>query len=312
MPLFFSVLQGRGRRAEVARGREINCLSSGRVLLPGSQEIPGSVSKRFPSLGKLHKQTTTRPQGPEPESSSESAPGCRLEIQPDPSASHAHGAAHNGQFPLRFHPPPENKVPWPPSEHAPHLGHPSPTPTPALPLGRHRMHVQLDRCDLGASPLPPCRYRVTDGKGDPCGVSTKSLELDEAPKVAGATSHSIEAYIGVAQCSRDLRRPASRWLPARSKEAKEDFDDGPVLVWLLATVPSTPPAPAVWQFGNRGRRLEGGEGRRKRRRDLLQHGTCSKHCHLPTLPRQLQNVSRMSIVHRTSLADYSRPPALSD
>lgn len=217
-------------------------------------------------------------------------------------------------FPFVFipPPPPENKVPWPPSEHAPHLGHPSPTPTPALPLGRHRMHVQLDRCDLGASPFPPCRYRVTDGKGDPCGVSTKSLELDEAPKVAGATSHSIEAYIGVAQCSRDLRRPASRWLPARSKEAKEDFDDGPVLVWSLATVPSTPPAPAVWQFGNRGRRLEGGEGRRKRRRDLLQHGTCSKHCHLPTLPRQLQNVSRMSIVHRTSLADYSRPPALSD
>lgn len=108
---FFSVLQGRGRRAEVARGREINCLSSGRVLLPDSQEIPSSVSKRFPSLGKLHKQTTTRPQGPEPESSSESAPGCRLEIQPDPSASHAHGAAHNGQFPLRFHPPPRKQSP---------------------------------------------------------------------------------------------------------------------------------------------------------------------------------------------------------
>lgn len=32
----------------------------------------------------------------------------------------------------------------------------------------------------------------------------------------------------------------------------------------LATVP---PAPAVWQFGNRSRRLEGGEGRRKGRRD---------------------------------------------
>jgi hypothetical protein len=170
------------------------------------------------------------------------------------------------------------------------------------------MHVQLDRCDVGASPHPPCRYRVTGGKGVPCGVSTKSLELDEAPTVAGATSHSIEAYIGVAQCSRDLRRPASRWLPATLEEAKEDFDDGPV-------AGDRSSGPAVWQFGNGSGRLEGGEERRKRRRDLLQHGTCSKHCHLPTLPSQLQNVSRMSIVNSTSAeraspADYSRATAL--
>ncbi|KAK0754887.1 hypothetical protein B0T18DRAFT_47920 [Schizothecium vesticola] len=166
------------------------------------------------------------------------------------------------------------------------------------------MHVQLDRCDVGASPHPPCRYRVTDGKGVPCGVSTKSLELDEAPMVAGATSHSIEAYIGVAQCSRDLRRPASRWLPATLEEAKEDFDDGPVAADRSS-------GPAVWQFGNGSGRLEGGEGRRKRRRDLLQHGTCSKHCHLPTYlatAERLKNVNCQQHVYRARRARRLFPP----
>lgn len=57
-------------------------------------------------------------------------------------------------FPFVFIPPPENKVPWPPSEHAPHLDHPSPSraaphacttgpvrpgrkPSPAVPVPRH-------------------------------------------------------------------------------------------------------------------------------------------------------------------------------
>lgn len=150
-----------------------------------------------------------------------------------PTAPHT---TDNFPFVLNSHlanPPPEKQSPMAALRTGAASGPPiSQVPRrPSLSGGTACMYiVQLDRCDLGASPHPPCRYRVTDGKGVPCGVSTKSLELDEAPKVAGATSHSIEAYIGVAQCSRDLRRPASRWLPALSKEAKEHFDDGRVLV----------------------------------------------------------------------------------
>ena len=160
------------------------------------------------------------------------------------------------------------------------------------------MHVQLDRCDVGASPHPPCRYRVTDGKGVPWGELTKSLELDEAPKVAGATSHSIEAYIGVAQCFRDLRRPASRWLSATLEEAKEDFDDGPVAADRSS-------GPAVWQFGNGSGRLEGGGDGEKDAEICCNMGpaasTATSRPYLATAER-LKNVNCQQHVYRTRLA----------
>lgn len=99
-------------------------------ILPDAQQIPSSASKRFPSLGKLHEQTNDTT--PEPESSSESAPGCRLEIQArslgDARPRRRTQPTISPSFSIRTLPTPlpKNKVPWPRSEQAPHLGHPPP------------------------------------------------------------------------------------------------------------------------------------------------------------------------------------------
>lgn len=78
---------------------------------------------------------------------------------------------------------------------------------------------------------------------------------------------------------------------------------------------STPPAPAVWQFGNRSRRLEGGEGRRERRRDAEiccnmrpAASTATSRPYLP-LTERLKNVNCPPHVYRARLARRLFPPA---
>lgn len=84
-----------------------------------------------------------------------------------------------------------------------------------------------------------------------------------------------------------------------------------VVSWSASDRSSGPRSLAVWESEQTSRRWGGTEKRTQRRRDLLQHATCSKHCHLPTLPHQLQNVSRMSIVNPSaprSPTIPARPP----
>lgn len=138
----------------------LSCLSSSghrvECILPDAQQIPSSASKRFPSLGKLHEQTNDTT--PEPESSSESAPGCRLEIQARslgdarPRRRTQPTISLRSQFapcqPLSRKTKSHGRAPNRRRIWATHL----PSPTPSLPLGRHRMHVH---CTTG--PVRPGR-----------------------------------------------------------------------------------------------------------------------------------------------------------
>lgn len=68
----------------------------------------------------------------------------------------------------------------------------------------------------------------------------------------------------------------------RHAQKKQTKASTMVLSWFLHS--SCPRSLAVWESEQTSRRWGGTERKTQRRRDLLQHATCSKHCHLPTLP----------------------------
>lgn len=149
---FFSVMWG-----GLQKWTGINCLSSVHRVecffpTPPKKRSP-AASKRFPSLGKLHEQTNDKRQESEP------APDCRLEIQARSLGDARPRRRTQRTISPSFSIPPENKVPWPRSEQAPHLGHPPPQshggpPSRAAPHAYTTGPVRSGRKPSPAVPVP--------------------------------------------------------------------------------------------------------------------------------------------------------------
>lgn len=153
---FFSVLRG---GLQKWTGISIACRPraiGSSAFFPTPNRSPAPRPRDFQAWASCTNRQTTRPQNQNHPRNQ--LPAADWRSKPDPSAMHAHGAAHNRQFPLRSQFAPCQPLSRKTKSHgrapnrrriwATHL----PSPTPSLPLGRHRMHVH---CTTG--PVRPGR-----------------------------------------------------------------------------------------------------------------------------------------------------------